>query len=358
MKKACLIFALAMTFLLVGTAFAAAPAPSLRTSLEIANTSLTNQDDVVVRFTLTNDGTEKAFVLKWQTPFEGVDDDLFTVARDGEPVTYLGRHIKRPAPTVADYLVLEPGQSLSADVELSALYDMRFTGEYTVHYNHVLQSLVRGADTETRSNAVSFWIEGQAWAPPSEPAAGNDDGDDVDTRALTPTFVGCSSSRQSSIISALSTSETYSANAYTYLQTRTTTAQRNASTRYKTWFGTQTSSRWNNVQGHYLSIRNTIQTKTITFDCTCTEDYYAYVYPNSPYRVYLCNVFWTAPTTGTDSKAGTIVHELSHFNVVAGTDDWAYGQTACKSLATSNPSRATDNADSHEYFAENTPSLP
>jgi hypothetical protein len=30
----------------------------------------------------------------------------------------------------------------------------------------------------------------------------------------------------------------------------------------------------------------------------------------------------------------------------------AYGTTACRSLATSNPDRAVNNADSHEYFAE------
>ena len=32
------------------------------------------------------------------------------------------------------------------------------------------------------------------------------------------------------------------------------------------------------------------------------------------------------------------------------------GKSGCKSLAMSNPSKAIDNADSHEYFAENTPS--
>ena len=56
--------------------------------------------------------------------------------------------------------------------------------------------------------------------------------------------------------------------------------------------------------------------------------------------------------TGTDSKAGVVIHEVSHFNVVAGTDDLAYGQTAAKKLK---PRRAIRNADSHEYFAENTP---
>ena len=62
--------------------------------------------------------------------------------------------------------------------------------------------------------------------------------------------------------------------------------------------------------------------------------------------------------TGTDSKGGTIIHELSHFNVVAGTDDHAYGQTAAKRLAKRSPKKALDNADNHEYFAENTPALP
>jgi peptidyl-Lys metalloendopeptidase len=85
---------------------------------------------------------------------------------------------------------------------------------------------------------------------------------------------------------------------------------------------------------------------------------YAYVYANDPYKIYLCGAFWRAPMRGTDSKGGTLVHEMSHFTVVAGTSDWAYGQSAARNLADSNPKRAIDNADSHEYFAENSPSLP
>jgi peptidyl-Lys metalloendopeptidase len=49
---------------------------------------------------------------------------------------------------------------------------------------------------------------------------------------------------------------------------------------------------------------------------------------------------------------------MSHFNVVASTNDWAYGQSAAASLAISNPTKAIDNADSHEYFSENNPALP
>ena len=55
------------------------------------------------------------------------------------------------------------------------------------------------------------------------------------------------------------------------------------------------------------------------------------------------------------AKAGTIIHELSHFDVLGNTDDIVYGQSGAKSLAISNPSQAIKNADSHEYFSENTP---
>jgi len=53
-----------------------------------------------------------------------------------------------------------------------------------------------------------------------------------------------------------------------------------------------------------------------------------------------------------------VIHELSHFNAVAGTKDHAYGIENTKALAISSPGYAVLNADSYEYFAENTPSLP
>ena len=49
------------------------------------------------------------------------------------------------------------------------------------------------------------------------------------------------------------------------------------------------------------------------------------------------------------------MHEQSHFTVNGGTDDHVYGQSGAKALAISNPANAVDNADNHEYFAENTP---
>jgi peptidyl-Lys metalloendopeptidase len=107
-----------------------------------------------------------------------------------------------------------------------------------------------------------------------------------------------------------------------------------------------------------LAIEDALDTKSMTLDCGCKKPYYAYVYPGQPYKIFLCKAFWSAPLSGTDSKGGTLVHEMSHFNVVAGTDDEAYGQRDAAALALSDPAGARGNADNYEYFAENTPMLP
>lgn len=103
--------------------------------------------------------------------------------------------------------------------------------------------------------------------------------------------------------------------------------------------------------------KDAFQTKPVKVDCSCDEDYFAYVYPAQPYTIYVCNAFWPAPLVGTDSKGGTLLHEMSHFDIVAGTDDHVYGQQGAAELARTAPERAINNADSHEYFGENSPPL-
>ncbi|KAG8957993.1 hypothetical protein FRC03_009549, partial [Tulasnella sp. 419] len=129
-------------------------------------------------------------------------------------------------------------------------------------------------------------------------------------------------------------------------------ANPSGSTRYTTWFGTYSSSRLSLVK----SAMNTLRTTPSgwTYDCTCTESgTFAYVYPSQYGLVYLCGAFWTAPATGALSKQDTIIHEGTHFPQVLGTDDYAYGQSACKSLARSNPTNAVYNADNHAFFSIN-----
>ena len=79
--------------------------------------------------------------------------------------------------------------------------------------------------------------------------------------------------------------------------------------------------------------------------------------PNQYGAIHLCEGFWNAPATGTDSKTGTLIQAASHFTRNGATRDWMLGQAGCKTLATDNPERSVNNADSYEYSAENDPAL-
>ncbi|HNO94238.1 MAG TPA: M35 family metallo-endopeptidase [Anaerolineales bacterium] len=163
------------------------------------------------------------------------------------------------------------------------------------------------------------------------------------------TFNACSASQQTALLTARADASTYAETAKNYL------VNNRAGALYQLWFGVYDIARYNKAKSHFNLISNAIDTVTVNFDCTCTDPFYAYVYPSSPYNIYLCNSFWSASATGTDSKAGTLIHEMSHFIVLGGTDDYIYGKNGAKSLAISNPANAVMNADNHEYFAENTP---
>jgi peptidyl-Lys metalloendopeptidase len=309
-----------------------------------------------VGFTLTNRTAVDFYVLRWQTPIDGIYTEIFEVTRDGEPVAYTGRHVKFGNPRPEDYVRVAAGASLSMLVDLAGSYDFSKTGEYGVRYHAFAQDVLLDAAplkvlgiTELVSNRTAMAVE-------RDPRAADllDKLMRIEGKAASTSFVGCSSGDQSALNTARSNATSYASGSASYLGSHTAST---AGPRYTTWFGSPTNSLYNSVDSHFDAILAAFQNAAITFDCsTCNINAYAYVYSNQPYTIYLCSVFWQAPAQGTDSKAGTLVHEMSHFSVVAGTNDNAYGQTACKKLAQKNPRKAVDNADSHEYFAENTPS--
>ena len=351
-------------------------ANGLRITLSSDTAQLNATDDVAVRVRISNDSAEVVHVPKRVLPSQRSTAGVFTVTRDGAPVAYLGALVKRGALTSADFAKIDARGSVEFDVELSALYDFSASGVYQIQYDVESVPTLRGRGATTSTNAASDRLAVQSGAESRDLASNTialtitgDSGsaarqrasemstrapDAVPEYAASVSFVGCSNTRTTQVRSALTSAESYASNSLAYLNAGT------RGSRYTTWFGTYNSSRYSKVRGNFSKISSAVSTQPLVFDCgTCptTEyaDAYAYVYPSQPYRVYLCNAFWAAPSTGTDSRAGTIVHEVSHFTVVAGTNDYAYGQSAARALAISSPSRATRNADSHEYFAENTP---
>lgn len=351
-KFAAVFFAL--TFILalaggVGSAAARQDSPALVT-ISAARDSFTAGQDVQITINITNPGKSTLRVLKWFTPAEDVEEPLLIVAVNGAPVPFLGPTYKRPEPKGDDYLALKSGESLTRTVNLSTYYDLSATGTYSIRYDITALDLFadeKGASKSAgslTSNQISVSIEGR----PTSSYGG------IVPDAVTGStaFNKCTTSQQTSLISARNQASTYSADAQSYL------ALGKTGSRYTTWFGVYAASRYTTVTSHFKAISNAMDTAPVKFDCGCKKKYYAYVYPNQPYNIYVCSVFWQAPLTGTDSKAGTLIHEMSHFYVVASTNDYVYGQSGAKNLAITDPAKAINNADNHEYFAENTPSLP
>lgn len=349
--------------LLLGACVAEGDDPSLDTAEEVGDTvapaagevavqlsavrtSVSAAEQVTITVTLTNPTSHPIRLLSWYAPDGEIEEDLFVIERDGQPVEYTGPHYKRPAPVDADFVTLAPGQSVIRTADLSGFYDLSQTGSYTIRYKIELEDPGAKQAATIESNALDLWIEGRA------PAASLLGVDGTHNISGSLAFTKCSLAQQDTILQALGAASVMADNADLYLS-----GSPSATPRYTTWFGAYSSAGWNTAQDHFVAIKDAVDVQPLSFNCGCKKNYYAYVYPNQPYQIYLCSVFWGAPLSGTDSKGGTLIHELSHFNVVAGTDDWAYGQTNAKSLASSDPSKALNNADNHEYFAENTPFL-
>jgi peptidyl-Lys metalloendopeptidase len=345
------------TAVLAGAIAAAVAAPNhaaanpLRVSMYAANGAV----EVIV----TNTSRKVARVPRWQLPGDVLEAKLFQVSLDGNPVAYQGPLVKRGLPGPADFAILRPGQSYRTVVDLAASYDMGKRGQYTVTLASPLQfaSLSDGTMLKTgrglpmvlQSATLRVWNDGASAkggkvALKGKPGSGGSVVNGV-------TFKGCSATQISGAGDAVVQARSYSENAKGYL------AAGSAGPRYTTWFGAYTSTRFSTASQHFVAIDSAIDQSggQVTINCGCNQNYYAYVYPTRPYEIFVCKAFWSAPLAGTDSKGGTLIHEMSHFNVTAGTDDHVYGQTGAKNLAISDPAAALDNAVNHVFFGENKP---
>jgi peptidyl-Lys metalloendopeptidase len=360
-------FSAALIIGLATSAGAQTPPPGpIEVTLQPRQSAFGASVPVELEFTIRNTSNDPVRVLTWRTPFGKILDNFLRVTRGSQDVPYIGPIAKRGTPTESDYIVLAPGATRTGVIDLSRYYAIFEAGPYAAAYDVDARGLATailgpgstpsiaaspGQPTRIRSNAAVFDVL-VGRVPPARTL----------TLAATPStsFSQCNAGQQTQIKAALVEAEKLAAMSLQAINT-TAPAQQPTSQRYKTWFGAHTEVRWGRVKGHFEKIQDALANKAMAFHCRgleCEDSTFAYVLPTEPYMVYLCNQFWSAQLLGTDSRAGTIVHEASHFNIVAHTDDHTYGQRDAKNLAINSPERATANADSHEYFAENTPNIP
>jgi len=123
----------------------------------------------------------------------------------------------------------------------------------------------------------------------------------------------------------------------------------------KKWFGKADKATQQTLIKRIEKIQSKLDTYTVdNFKLANSQNkkLYAYVYPTDDTQIYLGKAFFKASPTGIDSQMGTVAHEMSHFNTIAGTQDHVYGVINAQKLAIKNPAMALDNADNFEYFIE------
>lgn len=134
------------------------------------------------------------------------------------------------------------------------------------------------------------------------------------------------------------------------------------------WFGPYNRKNGEIVRGNLKSMVKSLRSGEVAAACKnngqglCAGDVFAFVNLDDPYVVHLCDNFFQMDTmklltaesitAGNGTRAGTIIHELSHFESVAGTEDLCYSREECSTMARRAPRDALINADSYQYFVE------
>ncbi|KAF9259015.1 zincin [Marasmius fiardii PR-910] len=320
--------------------------------------------DFEVVTTVTNTGDETLKLLndpdsvlsKWATDsFEISNVDGAKPKFTGVLVRYGYEHAAK-SDDVSQFTVLAPGEFVSISHEVGKFYNFTTagTGAFTFQPSNVFYAVEADKSLTvieaSREQAVVTELTGQlastrllssASLGGVSPSVRHSTG--LEKRASYRS--NCATTRRTTNDQAITAAATLADNAVSHL-----TANPSGSSLQTTWYGTFASSRYSVT----LSSFRTLQTTPAgwTYDCSCTDTgTYAYIFRNEYGVVYLCGLYWQVATTGSGSRADTIIHEGTHFNQVLGTDDYTYGEANCRALARSSPAQAVDNADNHAFFS-------
>jgi len=324
-------------------------------------------ESLPLSFALTNThATSPIVVCIWGTPLDNLKvltANMFNVSHStGKQAEYIGILAKR-RPALSDFITLGPGQTIESSLDLlkgywfpiEGTYDISLSAQVMAHLGSVnLEEVVEDGFSgfqphQISSEPIALRVAGIQQAPAWMSALHGVEADVVTQN--------CTANETGLIDQADKNGGTLALGTRNYVQTYTCAS----ASVYQTWMGACNDTRYKTVTTNYQNIYTGFQNAR-KVDCkgpSCSPNTYAYVYPaDKSHTIYVCGVFWNVAlgTCQIDSKPGTLVHEMSHFSDVAGTQDYAYGTASCKSLAISNPTRAIANADNYEYFAESCPS--
>ena len=312
---------------------------------------------VACSFQFTNIADEDLYLLKCNTPLEGLDSKFLTVSIEGCPVPYEGPIFYCMPPTKDEFVPLKAGEKISASVQITDVFSIDTDGLYIVQYCNPLQylseneiSVMSNGKVRKLSVQESIYIYLENTRHLLKPTKAEKPKIDY-----TVHLQACDSASFSNVTKK--NKETLAAHKKLCSGIDTIKGKVANNAMYRTWFGAHTSSRESAVKTVFTNMKNGLSGSTVTYynngpKCKSTTIAYTYGSFNGS-TIYLCNEYYDDPiyceSTGYDKEA-TLLHEWTHAH--SNIDDYndTYGQAACKALASSNPDGAIDNADNYTFY--------
>ncbi|KAK1225212.1 hypothetical protein PQX77_011892 [Marasmius sp. AFHP31] len=332
--------------------------------LSVSTSAPASSDDVTgleVTTTIKNTGDETLKLLnhpnsvlsKWATnSFDVKNADGVAAKFTGIKVRYSPEEAAKSTDESV-FTVLAPGASVQVSHEVGNYYNFTTAGAgaFTFNPSNIFQAVesdgtltVIEAGVENASTKLSGKLASAKFISP-ESAGGVSFAAASSHSKRAKYRSNCSASRQTTNDQAITAAATLAKNALSHLNSNPS-----GSTLQTTWYGNFAS--WIHATTTRSFTALTTAPAGWTYDCSCTDtEAYAYILTDTYGVVYLCELYWDIATTGSRSRADTIIHEGTHFPQVLGTDDYAYGEDPCKTLARDNPTDAVYNADNHAFFS-------
>lgn len=313
-------------------------------------------EPIEVTFELRNQTGQDYSLLVWDTPLEQWNGEVgryVTIRHGDRDLAYKGRQVRRGAtPTARSYRTVHAGETVRETVDLTTAFAFTEPGTYTVTLDARIRDAVVGSAPARRASTQFTGHDLDAAAATFELLPGGRPRPTLGAKlrqadsdsALKAKFKNMSDSHENQVRKAIPKADRYVEDALDLLRDDP------HSDHYKKWFGKWSSSRYDRVVLVYKRIGD--DADDATYDGDCDEDFIAYVNSDFPNHIWLCNDFWGLPLTGETSKAGTLVHEESHFDYNGDTGDIAYGPDDCAKLAKDHPNEAIKNADNYTFFVE------
>jgi len=284
-----------------------------------------------LQVSVTNPFSYPVPFLQWGTPFEGIWTDMFDIRdENNNRLDYIGMLVRRgEQPLDEEYLTVPARGTITTIVDLGDNYAFSSVGNYVIRLDLPTYSeLIFDSSDE---QVVSVMLDSIPVRKPVKQPQG---------------FTNCNSQQISQVNSAINGAISEASRAANCL----TAGSCNALA--VTWFGTYNANNYNYVTTVFRNVNSRLNNYEFNGYCNpagCGSNVYGYVYPtDTTFTVYMCGLFWSRPA----ERVNTIVHEMSHFSSLGGTNDYAYGKAACMNLARSNPAQASRNADNICYFSE------